>query len=214
MKRLFIIFIIIAKVYILSGFEVGVLKYGGGDWYSCLGSVKNFIINIKKNNPHLNITISKKNYSPDDRNFFHVPFYIMNGHGKILFTEEQLKFLRMYLNNGGFLFANDDYGMDKHFRVFVKKLFPKEKLREIYPGHKIYKSYYLFKKGLPKIHKHNGGNPRGYAIFKKGRMVLFYTYNTDIIDGWDSAAKHGDSEKKRRLAYRMGFNIIYYSMTR
>jgi len=198
----------------LSAVSIGVLKYRGGDWYSCIPSVKNFISNINKRFNNYKLRLAQQHYSPTDRNFFQNSIYVLNGHGKIFFNDEEIKMLRIFLKNGGFIFANDDYGMDISFRKFLKRLYPKKKLTILSHSHQIYSGYFKLPNGLPKIHKHKGGASIGYGLFVNGRMVIFYSYNTDIIDGWDKVNVHKNTAGKREAAFRMGFNILHYAMTR
>ncbi|NIA31354.1 MAG: DUF4159 domain-containing protein, partial [Actinobacteria bacterium] len=120
--------------------------------------------------------------------------------------------LRNYLTHGGFLYADDDYGMDKHFRREMKKVFPDKQLVELPFEHKIYHIQYDFPDGLPKIHKHDGGPPHGYGYFHNGRLVVFYTYDTNISDGWADPQVHNDPPQKREQAFKMGTNIIVYAL--
>ncbi len=191
-----------------------VIKFGGGgDWYGCLKGVKNFLNNMSDRIHFLNIKLEPKILSITDDDFFLYPFIFINGHGNIRFTEEEVLRLRKYLSNGGFLFANDDYGLDKSFRREIKRVFPDKKLVEVPFSHPIYHIYYEFPHGLPKIHEHYSGAPKGYGIFINNRLVLFYAFNSDIGDGWEKEEVFHDPLKKRVAALKMGINIILYAMS-
>jgi hypothetical protein len=147
-----------------------------------------------------------------DENFFNYPTAYIAGHGNIKFSEEEAFRLRKYLTSGGFLFADDDYGMDKSFRREMKKVFPELEFLELPFKHPIYNIYYNFPNGLPKIHEHDGGPPHGYGLIYEGRLVVFYSRNTDISDGCENPEIHNDPEEKRQAALRMGLNILLYSL--
>ena len=135
---------------------------------------------------------------PGDPGFFRVPFYFLNGHGKILLQQDQRISLKRYLENGGFLFANDDYGMDNSFRRLIKELFPGNPLVKLPVSHPVYRIWFAFPKGLPKIHKHDGKPPGGYGLYVNGRLVLLYVHETDIFDGWDPPEVHKDPPQLRK----------------
>ena len=194
-------------------FTVGILRYQGGDWYSCISSARIFLSGIQKRFG-LKVRFQDSGIVPGGRGFYRIPFYIINGHGKVLFTGTQQRHLKRYLENGGFVFVNDDYGMDKSFRSLVSKIFPGKALVKLPVTHPLYSIWYRLPAGLPKIHKHSGKAPGGYGLFLNGRMVLYYAQESDIIDGWDPQKVHGDPEKKREEAFRIGYNILYYAMTR
>ncbi len=220
MKYIVLIVLILSLYMSLSAtpykdydFIFPVIKFGGGgDWYGCLKGVKNFLYNMRK---RINIKINPepKTLSITDDVFFYYPFIFINGHGNIRFSKEEVLTLRKYLLNGGFLFANDDYGMDKSFRREIKRVFPDKSLIEVPFSHPIYHIYYNFPKGLPKIHEHQPGPPKGYGIFVDNRLVLFYAYNADIGDGWEKESVFHDPKEKREAALKMGINIILYAMS-
>jgi len=146
-----------------------------------------------------------------DDKLYQFPFLFMTGHGNISFSDEEVRRLRHYLQSGGFLYADDDYGMDESFRREMKKVFPNSELVELPFDHPIYHCFYDFPSGLPKIHEHYEGPPKGYGIFIGGRMVVFYTYNSNISDGWTD--RYNDPPEIREQAIRMGINIITYFLT-
>lgn len=187
------------------------LKYsGGGDWYNDPDAIPNL---AKEMNKRTNIKTEEyeKVVSLKDEKLFNYPFLFITGHGNISFSEDEVKRLRVYLMHGGFLYADDDYGMDESFRREIKKVFPENELVELPFEHPIYNLIYKFPSGLPKIHEHYEGAPKGYGIFHQGRLVVFYTWNTNISDGWTEA--HDNPWAKRDEAFKMGINILVYALT-
>lgn len=193
--------------------EIALLKYeGGGDWYANPTALPNLIAYC---NSHIRTSIVPKpaTVEPASSEIFKYPFVHMTGHGNVFFSEEAVQNLRKYLLSGGFLHADDNYGMDKYFRREVKKLFPNKKLIELPANHPIFSSVYEFKNGLPKIHVHDGKRPQAFGIFDKNRLILLYTYETDLGDGWENTEIHHDPVEKHRQALKMGANIIHYVFT-
>lgn len=194
-------------------FIFAVVKYGGGgDWYNGLSGVRNFLRYLNKWTD-IKAAPVEKVVSIMDEDLFLYPFIYINGHGNIIFLPEEVSRLRTYLQSGGFLFCNDDYGLDKNLRREMKKVFPDKEFVEVPFNHPIYHCYYSFPQGLPKIHEHNNKPPKGYGIFVGGRLVVFYDYEADIADGWEEEKVFNDPAEKREAALKMGINIVYYSMT-
>ena len=196
-----------------GGFQIVRLKYrGGGDWYSDPTSLPNLHRYVKD---ALGVETPKDEarLSIMDDALFSYPFLYMTGHGKVRLSEEEAARLRRYLVSGGFLWADDNYGMDEYFRREMRKVFPEEELVEIPFGHEIYHVVYDFPTGLPKIHEHDGGPPHGYGVLHDGRLVVFYSYNTDIGDGLEDPEVHRDPADKRDAARRMAINIVAYALT-
>lgn len=192
-------------------FQIARLKYdGGGDWYNDPDAVPNL---ARELNSRTNIRLSTDEAQVGllDEKLYNYPFLFMTGHGNISFSDEELKRLRAFLEAGGFLYADDDYGMDDAFRREIAKVLPGSQLVELAFDHPIYHQVYDFPNGLPKIHEHYPGPPHGYGMFVNGRMVVFYTYNTNISDGWTPA--HNDPPEVREQAFRMGINIVAYFCT-
>jgi hypothetical protein len=188
------------------------LKYpGGGDWYWGNSALPNLIKFIKENT-HINISDEEAVVSIMDENLFSYPFLFMTGHGNVKFSDAEVEHLRKYLTSGGFLLANDSYGMDQAFRREMKKVFPEEELKELPFSQGIYHSYFDFPNGLPKIHKHEGKPAQGFGIFYKGRLVAFYAYESDIGDGWEDPQVHNDPPEKREQALKMGTNILVWAI--
>jgi hypothetical protein len=195
-------------------FTVAQLKYGGGgDWYANPSALPN-LIEFARENAGLPAVFTGKYVEPTDDDFFNYPFIYMTGHGNVRFTDKEIERLRAYLTGGGFLHADDNYGMDESFRREIKRVFPNNELVELPFDHDIYHCFYNFPARLPKIHEHDGKPAQGFGIFHEGRLVVFYTYETDLGDGWEDQAVHDNPEEVRRKALQMGTNIIVYVMTR
>lgn len=193
--------------------RIGLLKYnGGGDWYANPGSLANLIEFCNRNNIadiYKDATIVEVG-SPE---LFSYPFVHLTGHGNIVLDNQEVVNLRKYLEGGGFLHVDDNYGLNAYFRREIKKVFPNEDLIELPYSHPIYHQVYEFPTGLPKIHEHDGKPPQGFGIFYKGRLVCFYTYETDLGDGWEDPSVHNDTEINHQKALKMGANIISYSFS-
>jgi len=190
--------------------KLAVLKYrGGGDWYANPTSVPNL---IKFCNQNLKTSIHPEPdfVEPSSSEIFNYPFVHMTGHGNVIFSQSEIQNLRNYLFAGGFLHIDDNYGMDKYIRPQIKKLFPEYELTELPTNHLIFNQKYKFPNGLPKIHEHDGKPPQAFGIFHQGRLVLLYTYETDLGDGWEDPEVHKDPEEKRQAALKMGANIIQF----
>ena len=194
-------------------FHITRLKYpGGGDWYSNPSSLPNLIEFISQNT---NIPIDPKEYRAEltDGDLYNHPFLYMNGHGNVRFTDEEVRGLRDYLIAGGFLHADDNYGMDESFRREMKRVFPKKELVPLPWDHPIFHCYYDFPRGSPKIHEHDGKPAQLLGLFDKGRMIVVYSYQTDLGDGWEDLEVHKDGPAKHAAALKMGTNIVVYAMT-
>lgn len=193
-------------------FTIARLHYrGGGDWYNDPSIIPNLLREIRE---RTNITAQKYQAVVKimDPELFAYPFLFMTGHGEIKFTDEEVQRLRLYLTHGGFLYADDDYGMDKAFRREMKKVFPDKEIVEIPPDHDIYHIDFDFSRGVPKIHEHDNKPPQGFGIFHEGRLVVYYTFESNISDGWADPDVHNDPPEKREEAFRMGINIVTYAL--
>ena len=194
-------------------FAMARLHYrGGGDWYNDPSIIPNLQRFIREHTT-LQTADDEVRVTLEDDKLFQCPILFMTGHGRIRFSQEEAQRLRTYLENGGFLYADDDYGMDKYFREEIKKVFPDKELVELPVSHPIYHIVFDFPKGLPKIHEHDGKPAQGFGIFDKGRLVVYYTYQTNISDGWADPEVHGDPENLRQAALKMGTNIVIYALT-
>jgi hypothetical protein len=195
-----------------TGFTIARLKYGGGgNWYWGYSAVPNMLKFLEENT---NIKVDEKivTVSPTDKDFFSYPFLFLTGHGYMRFTEEEVERLRIHLTSGGFLFANDSYGLINDFKREMKRVFPDKELVELPFTHGIYNCYWNFPNGLPKIHKHDGKPPQGFGIFHGERLVVFFVYESDIGDGWEDPQVYDDPPEKREAALKMGTNIIIWSL--
>ena len=191
--------------------DIAVIQYnGGGDWYANPTALPNL---IKFCNDNINTTINKKPkvVSPSSVDLFDYPFVHMTGHGNVYFTDNDAKNLRDYLLSGGFLHIDDNYGMDEYLRKELIKVFPDKKLEEISKNHPLFNKPFPFPSGLPKIHEHNRNRPQAFAIYVEERIVLLYTYESDLGDGWENSEIHNDPQEIRLKALQMGANIINYA---
>ncbi len=184
---------------------------GGADWYNdprALINLTKFINFITGSN----IDTVEKVFSFKDPYIKNYPFCYLTGHGNMYLTEKEKKGLREYLQSGGFLYVDDDYGLDSLFRLQIAEIFPENILVELPFEHEIYNIFYVFKHGPPQVHEHYQNQPpKGYGLFINGRLALYYTYNSNVSDGWTSA--HNDSEEIREEALKMGANILLYAIT-
>lgn len=193
------------------GQEIAVLKYnGGGDWYANPTSLPNL---IQYCNQNINSKISEKPQTVETSSveIFQYPFIHMTGHGNVFFTQEDVSNLRNYLLSGGFLHIDDNYGMDKFLRPELQKLFPEKELVELPSSHPIFTNHFNFSNGLPKIHEHDNQAPQAFGIFNEDRLMLIYTFETDLGNGWESPEVHNNPEQVRQKALQMGANIIKYA---
>jgi hypothetical protein len=194
------------------GVRIARVKYGGGgDWYSDPSSIPNWLNEFKRRTG-IRTHAEEKVVSLTDENLRAYPFLYMTGHGTIRLTAEEIGALRAHLEAGGFLYADDNYGMDTSFRAMVRQLFPEEELVALPNSHPIYHVFYDLP-GLPKIHEHDGKPPQGLGVTLNGRLVLFYTYEADIGDGLEDPRVHNDPGEKRELATKMAVNILMYAIT-
>jgi hypothetical protein len=186
---------------------------GGGDWYADPSSIPNLLDFVSK---YTNIDINKnENRARIGSDEFYDSYYIyLTGHGNIKFTDTEAHLLRNFLLDGGFLHADDNYGMDKAFRREMKKVFPDKDWVEIPKDHLIFHIHYKLNNGLPKIHEHDNNRPQALALFDNEKIIALYTYESDLGDGWEDSSVHGNSESKRQEALKMGTNIIIYSLLR
>jgi len=195
----------------LGQLQLARLKYdGGGDWYNDPDAVPNLAREIDSRT-NMRVSTDEAQVGLLDEKLYQYPFLFMTGHGNVTFSDEEVARLRQYLEVGGFLYADDDYGMDAAFRREMARVFPNSQLVELGFDHPIYHQVYSFPNGLPKIHEHAEGPPHGYGLYVGGRMVVFYTFNTNISDGWTAA--HNDPPEVREQAFRVGINIVSYFLT-
>ena len=194
-------------------FTLARLHYGGGgDWYANPSSIPNLMKYIDENST---IKTAKKEARVKilDEDLFRYPILYMTGHGNVSFSNSEALRLRQYLTSGGFLFADDNYGMNDSFRRQMKKVFPDKDLVELPFSHGIFDIHFHFPNGLPKIHEHDGKPPQAFGIFHEGRLVVFFTYESDLGDGWEDKSVHNDPLEKRNAALQMGTNVIVWALT-
>lgn len=189
------------------------MKYnGGGDWYNDPSAEVNLLNFVQKQT--LITTESKYEFVEiSSEKLFTYPIIFMTGHGTIKFSELDAERLRLYLTNGGFLFADDDYGMDKSFRQEIKKVFPESELVELPYSHGLFHCHFDFPNGVPKTHKHDEKTPQSFGIFYEGRLVVLYTYESNPSDGWADVEVHGDSPLTRDEALKFGTNVVVWALT-
>ena len=191
--------------------EVAILKYnGGGDWYSNPTALPN-LIKFCNSNIDTKIDLKPATVEPGSTDIFQFPFVHMTGHGNVIFSDAEIENLRNYLLSGGFLHIDDNYGMSKYVRKEIKRLFPEKELAEIPATHPVFSTAFNFPNGLPKIHEHDALPPQAFGIFENDRLVLLFTFESDLGDGWESPEVHNDPEEVRLKALRMGANIIKYA---
>jgi hypothetical protein len=193
-----------------EGTQIALLKYsGGGDWYANPTSLTNLIA-FCNDNLGTSLATEYATVEVGSPEIFSYPFIHMTGHGNVYFTEQDASNLRNYLIGGGFLHIDDNYGMDPFVRPQMKKVFPELEFVELPFDHPIYHQKYNFPNGLPKIHEHDGKPPQGFGLIWEGRLVCFYSYETDLGDGWEDQDVHHDSQGKRLQALEMGANLLSY----
>jgi hypothetical protein len=196
------------------GQEIALLKYsGGGDWYANPTSLPNL---IKFCNQNIGTTLKSKpaTVTPDSPDLFSYPFVHLTGHGNVVFSKADVVNMQNYLNAGGFLHIDDNYGMDEFIRKEIKKLFPNLPLQEIPANHPLFQKPFPFPAGIPKIHEHDNKRPQAFGIFVDSRLVLLYTYEVDLGDGWEDPEVNNDPVEVRTKALKMGANILNYIFTR
>lgn len=193
--------------------KIALLKYnGGGDWYANPTSLPNL---IKYCNQQLKMNLHPEPATVEvgSRELFNFPFVHMTGHGNVVFNAQELDNLRAYLAGGGFLHADDNFGMDKFLRPQLDKIFPGTSLVELPFSHPIFKQKFSFPNGLPKIHEHDNKPPQAFGLFYEGRLVVLYTYECDLGDGWEDPDVHKNPPQVREKALQMGANILQYVFT-
>jgi hypothetical protein len=195
-----------------GGMTIGRLHYdGGGDWYANPSSLPNLLAALRSRT-RLRMSAEEKVVTLRDDDLWNVPYIYMTGHGNVRWSDGDLRTLRRYLEQGGFLHADDNYGMDASIRRELGRLFPDHPLVEVPLDHPIYRLVYQFPKGIPKIHVHDGKPAQGFGIFLDGRLVVYYSYQSDLGDGWEDPEVHHDPAEKRESALRMGVNLFSYAV--
>ncbi|MEM9687153.1 MAG: DUF4159 domain-containing protein [Bacteroidota bacterium] len=210
--RFFILILFITQLSTAQ--KIAVLKYsGGGDWYANPTALPNL---IKFCNKNINTIIDEtpETVEAGSTDIFQYPFVHMTGHGNVYFDDKATENLRTYLLSGGFLHIDDNYGMEPYIKRELKKIFPEKKLTELPASHPIFNQHYTFPSGLPKIHEHDGKRPQALGLFHENNLILLFTYESDLGDGWENPEVHNDPEEVRLKALQMGANIIAYAFQR
>jgi uncharacterized protein DUF4159 len=196
-----------------ASLTIGRLHYdGGGDWYTGPSKLPNLLAAIRLRTG-LAVTVRERVVTLASPELWDVPYLYMTGHGNVRFSEEEVQTLRRYLEQGGFLHADDDYGMDKSFRREIARVFPDHPLVEVPLSHPVYHVVYDFPKGIPKIHEHDGLPAQGFGIFLGDRLVVYYSYQSDLGDGWEDPEVHHDPPELHEAALRMGVNLFTYAVS-
>lgn len=209
-KYFFIIILFLIQTSLCAQIKLGLLVYnGGGDWYANPTSLKNLAAFC---NSQLKTELSgqEAQVQVGSSDIFNYPFIHATGHGRIVFSAEEAQNLRLYLESGGFLHIDDNYGLDAYVRKEMKKVFPELDFVELPFTHPIYHQTFSFSNGLPKVHEHDGAAPKGYGLIYKGRLVCFYTFSCDLGDGWEDQEVHNNPETVRIKALQMGANMLEY----
>ena len=189
------------------------LQYdGGGDWYANPSSITNLLAAIRERTT-LPVERAEARITLTSGDLWDYPFLHLTGHGNIRLSDAEIERLRAYLDRGGFLHADDNYGLDESFRREIGRVFPDRPLVEVPLSHPVYNIVYRFPAGLPKVHEHDGKPPRGYGIFIGDRLTVFYSHESDLGNGWEDATVHNDPPEAREAALRMGVNLFTYAVT-
>ncbi|NEU10341.1 DUF4159 domain-containing protein [Flavihumibacter sp. R14] len=217
MKKILVCLLIFGSAicaFTVPTLTIGRLKYnGGGDWYSNRTALPNLVSFCNKT-LGTNFEAEEIIVEAGSAETFKFPFIYMTGHGNVTFTDQEAANLRKYLIGGGFLHIDDNYGLDKFIRPQMKKVFPELSFAELPVNHPLYQQKFKFPGGLPKIHEHDGKRPQGFALIYQGRLVCYYTYESDLGNGWEDAGTYvSDTEDTRLKALKMGANLIQFALT-
>ena len=211
--RTILIIFTVSKLIFAQDFSIARIHYdGGGDWYGDPSSIPN-LLNYIQDNTSIVVNVDEAKIKLTNSDLYNYPFLYLTGHGNIRFSEDEVGILREYLIKGGFLHADDNYGMDKPFRREMNRVFPEKDWVALSFDHEIFHAYYEFPNGLPKVHEHDGKPPQGLGLFDGERLIVFYTYESDLGDGWEDIEVHNDPQYIREAALKMGVNIIWFALT-
>jgi hypothetical protein len=197
----------------INELNIAQVQYGGGgDWYANPSGLPNLLKTIR-DRTGLPVAAQPAKLKLTDPNLWNYPYIYITGHGNIKLTEEEVDILRRYLLAGGFLHVDDNFGLDKSFRREIVRVFPDKELVELPMEHPVYHAMYDMPKGLPKVHKHEGGAPQGFGILHEGRLAVFYSFESDLGNGWEDADRYGNPAEVRESAFRMGINLFVYALS-
>lgn len=211
-KHIIIVFSLTTTI-LAQHFTIARLHYGGGgDWYSNPSSLPN-LLNYLQTHTAIIATDKEARIKLTDENLYSYPYLYMTGHGNVRFTDSEIIRLRTFLQRGGFLHADDNYGMDPSFRREIKRVFPDKELVPLPHDHPIFHQVFEFNNGLPKVHEHDNKPSQALALFEDDRILIIYTYESDLGDGWEDAEVHNDPFEIREAALKMGINIIHFALT-
>ncbi|MBK7379843.1 MAG: DUF4159 domain-containing protein [Ignavibacteriales bacterium] len=215
--KIFLVSILCSSVICFSqskeGFQIVRLKYnGGGDWYNDPSAEVN-LLNFVQANTNISVKAEYKFVDISSEEIFAYPFLFLTGHGNVVFSSDEVERLKKYLESGGFLYIDDDYGMDKAIRREIKKVLPENELVEIPFKYGLYHCLFDFQNGPPKTHEHDNKPPQGFGIFLGSRLAVYYTYESNPSDGWADQIVHNDPQEKREEALRFGANIIVWALS-
>ena len=209
----FILILCFSTSPVFAQIKIGLLKYGGGgDWYANPTSLPN-LVKYLNSNTEIKANPRVETIDITSKSLYQFQFLHTTGHGNISFTESERVILKNYLLNGGFLHIDDNYGMFPFFKKEIKKIFPDRELKEIPISHELFTSYFKFPNGLPKIHEHDGKPPVAFGIFEGKRLILLFTFECDLGDGWEDMEVHNDPPEIHELALKMGVNIVAFAIS-
>ena len=207
------VILLVTNIILGQEFSIARVNYGGGgDWYCDPSSIPNLLSYLTKNTS-IKAAHDEYRIKLTTKELRGHPYLYMTGHGNIRFTDEEIIQLREYLMGGGFLHADDNYGLNTSFRREMKRVFPDRDFVELPHDHTVFHSYFDMPNGLPKIHEHDGKPPQLFALYDRDRIMVIYSYESDLGDGWEDEEVHNDPPKLRAAALQMGVNIIYFALT-
>ncbi len=207
------VILLVTNIILGQEFSIARVNYGGGgDWYCDPSSIPN-ILNYLTKNTSIKADHDEYRIKLTTKELRGHPYLYMTGHGNIRFTDEEIIELREYLMGGGFLHTDDNYGLNTSFRREMKRVFPDRDFVELPHDHAVFHSYFDMPNGLPKIHEHDGKPPQLFALYNEDRIMVIYSYESDLGDGWEDEEVHNDPPKLRVAALQMGVNIIYFALT-
>ena len=215
MKSFFGIAVILLSTNIIYGQEFSIARVnygGGGDWYCDPSSIPNLLSYLTKNTS-IKATDEEYRIKLNTKEMRGHPYLYITGHGNIRFTDEEIIDLREYLLEGGFLHTDDNYGLNTSFRREMKRVFPDREFVELPHDHEVFHSYFDMPNGLPKIHEHDGKPPQLFALYNEDRVMVIYSFESDLGDGWEDEEVHNNPPELRTAALQMGVNIIYFALT-